>query len=90
MKKNLTIDDLTIEAYENLDKIRILSRLSSFAIVNEADNINEGSFELIFKCIEEYSWQVSEVVETLGNRCAANDYPQETEETTDVIKMENN
>jgi len=59
--------NLTQKIYQELDMIRLLSRMSGFAIHNEAQNIEQNHFEMIFEDIEKRCWQISEFVEILEN-----------------------
>jgi hypothetical protein len=55
MQQNLT-DKIIFE----LDMIRIMSKLSVFAIQNESKETENDSFELIFEDIEKRCWNISE------------------------------
>ena len=59
--------NLTGKICQELDMIRILSKLSCCAIQNEAENIEQDSFILVFEDIEERCWQISEFIEKLAN-----------------------
>ena len=59
--------NLTKKIYDELDMIRLLSRMSGFAIKNEAQNIEQDSFMLVFDDIEKRCWQISEFVEEWEN-----------------------
>ncbi|OGI02608.1 MAG: hypothetical protein A2104_10510 [Candidatus Melainabacteria bacterium GWF2_32_7] len=57
--------NLTDKIYQELDMIRLLSKMSCFAIQSEAENIDQDSFMLVFEDIEKRCWQVSELTEKL-------------------------
>ncbi|OGI22875.1 MAG: hypothetical protein A2287_10350 [Candidatus Melainabacteria bacterium RIFOXYA12_FULL_32_12] len=57
--------NLTDKIYQELDMIRLLSKMSHFAIQSEAENIDQDSFMLVFEDIEKRCWQVSELIEIL-------------------------
>ncbi|OGI00380.1 MAG: hypothetical protein A2287_09270 [Candidatus Melainabacteria bacterium RIFOXYA12_FULL_32_12] len=60
MKQNLIN-----KIYYELDMIRLLSKMSCFVIQNEAENIKQDDFQLIFEDIEKRCWQISEFVENI-------------------------
>ena len=58
-------EDIICEIYYKLDMIRLLSRMSAFAMKNDEKNLGADSIELIFKEIEGKCWQISELAEKL-------------------------
>ena len=59
--------NLTQKIYQELDMIRLMSRMSGFAIQYEAKNLGQDSFKLVFEDIEKRCWQISEFVEEWDN-----------------------
>jgi hypothetical protein len=59
--------NLTDEIYLELEIIRIMSRLSVFAIENESEDVGETHLRSIFQDIEKRCWNLSECVEKLEN-----------------------
>jgi len=57
--------NLTVKIYNELDMIRLLSRMSKFVVSNDKEIIKEDDFNLIFKDIENRCWQVTEWVEEM-------------------------
>ncbi|OGI01939.1 MAG: hypothetical protein A2Y25_02935 [Candidatus Melainabacteria bacterium GWF2_37_15] len=56
--------DLAIEIYYHLDMIRLIARLSDFAIMNDA-KIDIDTYAVLFWDLQKRSNQISEMVEKL-------------------------
>jgi len=59
--------NLIQEIYSELDMVRIMSRMSVFAIETESKEAANDSLKLIFKDIEKRTWNVSEFLEKIEN-----------------------
>ncbi len=57
--------NLIQEIYDELDMIRVLSKLASYAFINEAKDINEDCYILVFKDMEKRYWQIVKLFEEL-------------------------
>ena len=62
---NEKLTDLEIKIYEQLDIIRIMSRLSICASIYEAKNLPCDYQRIIFEDIIEHCWNISEYVEEM-------------------------
>lgn len=62
------MEDLIHEVYCELDMIRILSKLSTYALRNEFEDLKNGSFELIFEDIEKRCNNISELTEKIDRQ----------------------
>jgi len=66
--------NLTDKIYNELDMIRLLSRISKFVVSSDNEVIKEDSFNLIFKDIENRCWQIAEWVEEMCNNKIRQDW----------------
>ncbi len=59
--------NLIQEIYNELDMLRVLSKLANYALINDAKDINEDCYILTFKDIENRYWRITELLELLEN-----------------------
>jgi hypothetical protein len=65
--KEITMEEnITNEIVQELDMIRILSKMSKCVIINEFENINYSHFKLVFEDIEKRCWNISDLVEKIN------------------------
>ncbi len=60
--------NLIDEIYDELGMIRVLSKLASYAMINNAKNIRKECYILVFEDMEKRYWHITKLIEKLETK----------------------